>query len=102
MKVEGLGADISYAVEMISLYPVDVASVEIEPREAKLRVGERLALMADIIPDWADDLSIAWSCSDESIARVENGEVLALAAGACEIYATAVNGRRDICRIEVY
>ena len=95
------GAAISYEVEMISLYPVEPSSVEIAPREAQMRPGETLTLTAAVVPDWADDLSIAWSSSDESVATVENGVVTAVGAGTCEIGATAVNGAADICALTV-
>lgn len=95
------GAAISYEVEMISLYPVEPSSVEIAPREAQMRPGETLTLTAAVVPDWADDLSIAWSSSDESVATVENGVVTAVGAGTCEISATAVNGEADICALTV-
>ena len=86
---------------MISLYPVEAASVEIVPREAELRPGETLQLAAAVVPEWADDLSIAWSTSDESVATVENGLVAAQRAGECEIIATSVNGKYDVCRVTV-
>ena len=95
------GAAISYEVEMISLYPVEPSSVEIAPREAQMRPGETLTLTAAVVPDWADDLSIDWSSSDESVATVENGVVTAVGAGTCEIRATAVNGAADICVLTV-
>ncbi len=95
------GAAISYEVEMISLYPVEPSSVEMTPREAALRPGETLQLSAAVIPEWADDLSIAWSSGDESVVTVENGLVTAVGAGACEIIATSVNGKYDVCRLTV-
>lgn len=95
------GPDIVFEVEMISLYPVEPASVEMYPREAQVRAGETLALSAAVVPDWADDLSIFWSSSDESVATVANGLVTALRAGSCEIVATAVNGKQDVCRLSV-
>ena len=95
------GPDIAFDVEMISLYPVEPASVEMTPREAALRPGETLQLSAAVIPEWADDLSIAWSSGDERVATVENGLVTAVGAGACEIIATSVNGKYDVCRLTV-
>ena len=95
------GEDIAFEVEMISLYPVEAASVEMTPREATLRPGETLQLSAAVVPEGADDLSIAWSSGDESIATVENGLVTAVGVGECEIFATAVNGKQDVCRLTV-
>ena len=56
---------------------------------------------AAVIPEWADDLSIAWSSGDERVATVENGLVTAVSAGECEIIATSVNGKCDVCRLTV-
>ena len=95
------GPDIAFEVEMISLYPVEPSSVEMAPREAALRPGETLQLSAAVIPEWADDLSIAWSSGDESVATVENGLVTAVGTGECEIIATSVNGKQDVCRLTV-
>lgn len=95
------GPDIAFEVEMISLYPVEPSSVEIAPREATLRPGETLKLSAAVIPEWADDLSIIWSSGDERVATVENGFVTAVSAGECEIIATSVNGKYDVCRLTV-
>ena len=95
------GPDIAFEVEMISLYPVEPSSVEIAPREATLRPGETLKLSAAVIPEWADDLSIIWSSGDERVATVENGLVTAVGAGECEIIATSVNGKYDVCRLTV-
>ena len=86
---------------MVSLYPVEPASVEVAPREAALRPGETLQLSAAVIPEWADDLSIIWSSGDERVATVENGLVTAVSAGECEIIATSVNGKCDVCRLTV-
>ena len=95
------GPDIAFEVEMISLYPVEPSSVEIAPREATLRPGETLKLSAAVIPEWADDLSIIWSSGDERVATVENGLVTAVGVGECEIIATSVNGKYDVCRLTV-
>lgn len=95
------GAAISYEVKMISLYPVEPASVEVAPREAQLRLGETLQLSAAVVPGWADDLSIIWSSGDGTVATVENGLVTAVGAGECDIFATSVNGKYDVCRLTV-
>ena len=71
------------------------------PREAALRPGETLQLSAAVIPEWADDLSIAWSSGDERVATVENGLVTPWARAHAEIIATSVNGKYDVCRLTV-
>ena len=94
-------AAICFEVEMISLYPVEPASVEMYPRQAQMRVGETLLLTAAVVPDWSDDLTLVWESSDETVATVQGGAVTAVGAGTCEIFATAVNGERDACALTV-
>ncbi len=87
---------IEYRVEMASLTPIAPSAVEIMPRERTMKTGECAALAAQVIPQWADDLSVVWSSTDEKIASVdENGMVYAVRKGECEIIARTVNGRED-------
>ena len=91
-----------YICEMCSVYPQDVANVELDALEATLRPGDTLRLHADVIPSYADDLTIRWRSSDESVASVdEDGNVTAIARGNCEIIAESANGRSDSCKIAV-
>lgn len=95
------GEDISYVVEMISLYPVEVFSVEISQLQLTLSVGEAAKLGANAIPTWADDLSIDWESSNTEIASVSEGVVTAIGVGSCEIRAVALNGKQDVCTVTV-
>lgn len=95
------GQKIAYEVEMISLYPIEPSSVEVSPREANLRVGQALRLEGAVVPQWADEVELVWESTDPSVATVEDGEVLAVGAGECEIRAVAVNGRADACKVTV-
>ena len=99
---DGGAAELSYACEMISLNPQDVANVELSTLDAVLTPGERLQLSASVIPEYADNLSIAWSSSDEAVATVDaHGLVTARAPGACVVTAQSANGRSDSCSITV-
>ena len=107
VRVDGLvgadGADrpLEYRVEMVSLAVQDVVNVELSQLEAELRVGDALALSADVIPAYADDLSVAWRSTDAAVAAVDDsGRVTALAPGACEIVASA-GGWEDRCAVVV-
>lgn len=105
VRVTGLAGEksaLEYAVDMVSLYAQDVANVEMSANSAELRAGETLALQARVVPDYADDLALAWSSSDESVAWVDaEGNVTAVAPGKCEIRAESANGRADFCQIVV-
>lgn len=97
-----LAEPIRYTVEMISLEPIAPAAVEISMRSVSLKAGERLALSASVIPDWADDLSIIWRSSDETIASIdENGVLTAQKAGKSRVTAESVNGRYDEIEVTV-
>ena len=100
--VDGEYASIEYVVEMMSLYPIDPSAVEVSPRALEMDAGDVCQLTAQIIPEWADDISAEWVSSDETVATVdENGMVTAVGAGSCEITATSVNGRSDCCSVNV-
>ena len=101
--VDTSGADkkITYTVDMISIFPVDPVSVELDINEIALSPGETIALSAQVIPEWADDLSVTWTSSDETVAVVENGVVTAVGPGQCVITALSVNGRTDECAVIV-
>lgn len=100
--LSGTPQSLEYTVEMIALQPIDPANVEISSLEASISAGETLSLTAQVIPRYADDLSIAWKSSDPSIASVsDQGVVTAHQAGQCRIIAESVNGRWDYCALTV-
>ena len=100
--VDGSDKSIEYRVEMVSLYPQDPVNVELSQVEANLRVGGMLQLTAEVVPAYADDLRVTWTSSNPSVADVDwTGVVTAHAAGSCEIRATSVNGRSDVCTVTV-
>ena len=108
VQVDGLsGTDgaprpIGYDVEMISLIPQDAVNVEISPLEAALVPGEALQLRADVIPAWADDLSVSWRSTDGAVAAVDDaGLVTAVAPGECEIVVACAGGYEDRCAVTV-
>ncbi len=99
---DGSEKSLRYTCEMASVYPQDVANVELDMLEAKLRAGETLQLRAAVIPAYADDLRVAWRSSDETVASVDaNGLVTAAGPGSCEIIAESANGRCDTCAVAV-
>ena len=99
---DGTPLPLEYTVDMISLYPQDPVNVEISHLDAEISAGEVLALSAKVIPAYADDLSLSWRSTDESVAIVdENGLVTAISPGKCEIIASSINGREDYCALTV-
>ncbi|HJB26590.1 MAG TPA: Ig-like domain-containing protein [Firmicutes bacterium] len=69
---------------------------------AEMEVGETLQLTATVSPDNADDKTVTWSSSDDSIATVDqNGLVTAKAEGKVVITATNSAGQTATCNITV-
>lgn len=82
------------AINFLSEEPftVDVTKVELDSGDFELKVGEEKTLVATVSPDNADDKTVTWTSSNEEVATVENGKVVALKEGVAEITATASNG----------
>ncbi len=99
---DGAPRPMDYDVDMVSLVPQDAVNVELSPLDASLAPGESLRLRADVIPAYADDTTVAWRSSDESVATVdENGLVTAIAPGKCAVTAACAGGYEDRCSVSV-
>ena len=93
---------LEYSVEMVSLLPIEVSSVEVEPRALEMSTGDVCQLQAQVIPQWADDLSVTWISDDETVCSVTaEGTVTAQSPGECSVTAVSANGREDKCSIRV-
>lgn len=102
VDVSGKDAPIEYEVDMVSLTAQDVVNVEISQLEAELAPGDELRLAADVIPAYADDLTVAWRSTDESVATVDgSGNVIAVGPGKCEIIVESAGGYTDACALSV-
>lgn len=81
--------------------PVEVESVEVNPSELNLRVGESATIEATVLPADADDATVVWTISAPEVASVSaEGVVTALIAGEAEITATAGNCKA-VCKLTV-
>ncbi|MBU5231285.1 Ig-like domain-containing protein, partial [Intestinimonas butyriciproducens] len=65
--------------------PVPVASIELNKTALTLEVGKNETLTATVKPDNAEDKTVTWTSSDETVATVENGKVTAVKAGTATI-----------------
>ncbi|MCR4805376.1 MAG: Ig-like domain-containing protein [Clostridia bacterium] len=74
--------------------------ISLDKAELSLAVGETAVLTAAIIPEEASGLAIAWTSSDPSIAKVEEGTVTALAEGTATITASC-SGFEASCKVTV-
>ena len=80
-----------------------VTSVTLDIHEQTLVAFETLQLTATVEPENADDKSVTWESSDETIASVnENGLVQAWKAGEADITVKSVDGEKtDVCKLTV-
>lgn len=83
--------------------PVSVSSVSVSPETLVLVIGESAALTATVLPEEAEDKTVAWSSSDPSIATVDaEGGVSAVAQGEAVITVTTNDGSHTAeCSVSV-
>ena len=79
---------------------VAVTSVTLDKSAITLTEGESQTLTATVKPDNATDKTVTWTTSDESIAKVENGKVTAIAEGTATITAKA-GDKSATCKVTV-
>lgn len=80
-----------------------VTSITLSETEVELNTGEFVTLEATVKPDDAANKKLIWSSSDESVAKVYDGNVVGIADGEATIYVIA-EGNPDIsasCKVVV-
>lgn len=80
--------------------PVPVESVRLNETSLELKLGESFTLIAEVLPEDADDKTVTWISSADGIARVSDGVVTALAEGEAVITASA-GGKTAECNVTV-
>jgi hypothetical protein len=87
----------------LNVVDLNVSGVSLSLDTLSLDVGASHLLEAAIAPETAEDKSVTWSSSDESVALVEqNGLVNGLTAGTATIYViTTDGGFMDSCFVNV-
>ena len=79
---------------------VDVESVTLDKTTLSLAVGETATLTANVKPDDATDKNVTWKSSDESVAKVADGNVTAVKSGNATITAKC-GGKTAECAVTV-
>lgn len=96
-NVQVLSIEVTYDIRI-----KQVTSVTLDKSSATIMAGGTLQLSADVLPIDADDPSVTFTSSDESIATVtEDGLVTGIFGGNVTISAYASNGVFDTCNITV-
>lgn len=86
----------------VTVNPIRVTTVTVEPAVAEITVGDVLSLSASIDPDDATDQTIGWSSSDTAVATVDDdGNVKAIAPGAVTVTAKSPDGPSAECQITI-
>lgn len=78
-----------------------VKTVQLDKSSEILKVGESIILQASCFPSNADNTTITWVSSDNTVATVVNGVVTAITLGEASITASSVNGIEAKCSITV-
>ena len=82
---------------------VSVTGVSLDRDTANLGVGDRIVLMANVMPENATYRSVTWSTSNDSVATVDqDGNVVAVGIGDAIITVTTTDGGYTAtCAVEV-
>ena len=78
-----------------------VRSISLSKAQVELEAGESETITASCVPADADDVSVLWTSSDNSIATVTEGKIVAKAVGETDIIAKSANGIEARCRVVV-
>ena len=92
---DGKSADCKVTVSFIA-----VNSISLDITSLSLYEGEEYVLTASITPESATYQDVAWSSSNEAVATVSEGKVLAIKKGVATITAEA-DGKSSSCSVEV-
>ena len=87
-----LKIEIEYTVDGNAGASVAVTGVSLDASSKELTKGESVTLVATVAPTDASNQLIAWSSSEEEVATVKNGEVVAIAPGTATITAKTEDG----------
>ena len=83
--------------------PIRVTGLELNKAKSELYVGEKDTLVVTVLPAIATDQSVVWKSSDETVAVVDSGRVVALAEGSAKITVRSIDGDKTAsCNVEVY
>lgn len=87
----------------VSVIKKDDVSISLNKTSLSLYVGDSEILVATILPDGETNKNLVWSSSNEKVATVENGKVIAKSAGTAEISVSNADGtRKATCKVTVY
>ncbi len=81
---------------------IPITGISLDKSELSLIEGSSATLKATIEPaDTTDNKALQWSTNNEGVAKVENGEVTAVAVGEATITVTTSNEKSATCKVLV-
>lgn len=87
---DGSGAGNYCVVDVKS--PQKVESIELSATEKTIELDEFFTLTATVLPDNAQNKNVAWSSDNPDVATVDDGEVVAVNPGTCNIICSSTDG----------
>lgn len=79
-----------------------VSEITLSESEFNMMVGDKKTMVANILPENANDKSVVWTSGDDNIAKVDNGTITAVSEGVVEITVTSIRyGVSAKCRVTV-
>lgn len=72
--------------------PTDISFTNLDGNSISIGVGETFKVNADVIPESASHRKITWSSSNESVAKVVNGQIEGIGEGKATITAAVADG----------
>ena len=85
------GTDLSASCT-VTVKPILVSALTLDKQTAEVLRGEKVTLSATVSPADADNTTLVWTSSDETVATVQNGVVTTLKAGEAVITVTTTDG----------
>lgn len=93
----GLTASASIVVRAKEILP---QSIELSSSSIQMEVGDKATLSSHVMPENAT-AALTWKSTNQTVATVENGEVMAIGEGTCEIMVSTLNGLTTSCTVTV-
>lgn len=80
---------------------VKIGSIEFKETNVNLKVGESVRIHPHILPGNASNKTVKWESSNNEIARVNDGTIVGVKYGTCEIYVSSMDGSQISNSIKV-
>ena len=80
---------------------IPITGITLSSNDIKLQVGDGYTLKATIAPSNATSKNVRWTSSNTSVAKVNNGVILALKEGSATITATTNNGKTATAKVTI-